>query len=94
MKGSVRNKLIALAALVILIPLLAVGIVNYFVAKEELEKVGEMGLQNGTYAVLDLIDELNVQVENGSLTLKEAQERAKEKIMGPMATDGTRPIDN
>ena len=94
MKGSVRNKLIALAALVILIPLLAVGVVNYFVAKEELEKVGEMGLQNGTYAVLDLIDELNVQVENGSLTLKEAQERAKEKIMGPMAADGTRPIEN
>ena len=94
MKGSVRNKLIALAALVILIPLLAVGVVNYFVAKEELEKVGEMGLQNGTYAVLDLIDELNIQVENGSLTLKEAQERAKVKIMGPMAADGTRPLDN
>lgn len=94
MRGSVRNKLIALAALVILIPLLAVGVVNYFVAKEELETVGKMGLQNGTYAVLDLLDELNVQVENGALTLEEAQERAKEKIMGPMAADGTRPLDN
>lgn len=94
LKGSVRNKLIALAALVILIPLLAVGIVNYFVAKQELEKVGEMGLQNGTYAVLDLIDELNVQVENGTISLEDAQERAKDKIMGPMATDGTRALDN
>ncbi|AXH99953.1 methyl-accepting chemotaxis protein [Sporosarcina sp. PTS2304] len=94
MRGSVRNKLIALASLVILIPLLAVGIVNYFVAKQELEKVGEMGLQNGTYAVLDLIDELNVQVENGTLTLKEAQERAKTKIMGPMNADGKRTLDN
>ncbi|ARD47713.1 chemotaxis protein [Sporosarcina sp. P37] len=94
MRGSVRNKLIALAALVILIPLFAVGIVNYYVAKQELENVGEMGLQNGTYAVLDLIDELNAQVENGTLTLEDAQERAKEKIMGPMNADGTRPLNN
>ncbi|WP_228548324.1 methyl-accepting chemotaxis protein [Sporosarcina obsidiansis] len=95
MKGSVRNKLIALAALVILIPLLVVGIVNYFVAKQELEIVGEMGLQNGTYAVLDLIDELNVQVENGTLSLQEAQDRAKLKIMGAPLTDGgTRSLDN
>ncbi|PIC78931.1 chemotaxis protein [Sporosarcina sp. P18a] len=94
MKGSVRNKLIALAALVILIPLLAVGIVNYFVAKQELESVGEMGLQNGTYAILDLIDELNVQVENGTISLENAQKRAKDKIMGPMATDGTRSLEN
>ena len=95
MKGSVRNKLIALAALVILIPLILVGIVNYFVAKSELEKVGEMGLQNGTYAVLDLIDELNVQVENGALTLQEAQDRAKIKIMGaPLDEGGTRSLDN
>ncbi|PID24366.1 methyl-accepting chemotaxis protein [Sporosarcina sp. P7] len=94
MKGSVRNKLIALAALVILIPLLAVGIVNYFVAKQELESVGEMGLQNGTYAILDLIDELNVQVENGTISLEDAQKRAKDKIMGPMATDGTRSLEN
>ncbi|PID14335.1 chemotaxis protein [Sporosarcina sp. P34] len=94
MKGSVRNKLIALAALVILIPLLAVGIVNYFVAKQELESVGEMGLQNGTYAILDLIDELNVQVENGTMSLENAQKRAKDKIMGPMATDGTRSLEN
>ncbi|WP_301109704.1 methyl-accepting chemotaxis protein [Sporosarcina sp.] len=94
MKGSVRNKLIALAALVILIPLLVVGIVNYFVAKSELEQVGEMGLQNGTYAVLDLIDELNAQVEAGTLTLQEAQDRAKDKIMGSLQDDGTRSIDN
>ncbi|GKV65056.1 MULTISPECIES: methyl-accepting chemotaxis protein [unclassified Sporosarcina] len=94
MKGSVRNKLIALAALVILIPLLVVGIVNYFVAKSELEHVGEMGLQNGTYAVLDLIDELNAQVEAGTLSLQEAQDRAKNKIMGTRNEDGTRSLDN
>ncbi|MDV6379318.1 methyl-accepting chemotaxis protein [Sporosarcina sp. GW1-11] len=94
MRGSVRNKLIALAALVILIPLLTVGVVNYFVAKQELELVGEMGLENGTYAVLDLIDELNIQVEDGTLTLEEAQERAKTKIMGPMNADGKRSLEN
>lgn len=94
MKGSVRNKLIALAALVILIPLIVVGTINYFVAKHELETVGEMGMQNGTYAVLDLIDELNAQVEAGYLSLEEAQEKAKTKIIGPMQADGTRPLEN
>lgn len=89
-----RNKLIALASLVILIPLLTVGIVNYFVAKQELEDAGTLGIKNGTYAVLDLIDELNKEVENGSLTLEDAQERAKVKIMGTMDADGKRSLDN
>lgn len=89
-----RNKLIALATLVILIPLLTVGIVNYFVAKQELEDAGTLGIKNGTYAVLDLIDELNKEVEKGSLTLEDAQERAKVKIMGTMDADGKRSLDN
>lgn len=94
MRKSVRNKLVALAAIVILLPLIVVGIVNYTVAKKELEAVGTMGLENGTYAIIDLIDELNAQVKNGMITLSVAQERAKTKIIGPQNEDGTRPLTN
>ncbi|MFS0576995.1 methyl-accepting chemotaxis protein [Sporosarcina sp. 179-K 3D1 HS] len=94
MKVSVRTKLVSLALIVILFPILIVGFVNYFVAKNELDEVGKMGLQNGTYAVLDLIEELDRQVKDGHLTLDEAQERAKTKILGLKQADGTRPIDN
>ncbi len=94
MKGSVRNKLVLLASFVILIPLIAVGVVNYYVAKSELDDVGKLGLQNGTYAVLDLIDVLNEEVKKGALTLEEAQELASIKIIGEKQSDGTRTIDN
>lgn len=94
MKMSVRNKLLALAAIVILVPLLIVGTVSYFVAKNELDQIGRLGIQNGTYAVLDLIDELDDQVQSGALTLEEAQEKARTKIIGPQNPDGTRPIAN
>lgn len=94
MKMSVRNKLMALAAIVILFPLIIVGTVNYFVAKGELDDIGRLGIQNGTYAVLDLIEEMDEQVKAGALTLEEAQERVRTKIIGPKNADGTRPIDN
>lgn len=84
----------SLAAIVILFPLIIVGTVNYFVAKNELDEIGRLGIQNGTYAVLDLISELDDQVKSGALTLEEAKERARTKIVGPKNADGTRPIDN
>ncbi|QTD42914.1 methyl-accepting chemotaxis protein [Sporosarcina sp. Te-1] len=94
MKHSVRNKLVALGALVILLPLLGVGIVNYVIAKQELDQVGRLGLENGTYAILDLISILDNNVKNGNLTLEEAQEIAREKIIGKRNSAGNRSITN
>lgn len=91
---SVRNKLVLLAIVVIFLPLLAVGIINYNVSKNELEKIGKLGMQNGTYAILDLIEELNKEYEDGYITLEEAQQRAASKILGNLNEDGTRNIEN
>lgn len=91
---SVRNKLMALAAIVIILPLIVVGTVSYFVAQSELDTIGQLGLQNGTYAILDLIEELDDQVQNGTLTIEEAQEKARVQIVGVKHADGTRSIDN
>lgn len=91
---SVRNKLVLLAIVVIFLPLLAVGIINYNVSQNELEKIGKLGMQNGTYAILDLIEELNKEYEGGYITLEEAQQRAASKILGNLNEDGTRKIEN
>lgn len=94
MRNSVRNKLVLLASIVILIPLIAVGVMNYVVAKSELDQVGRLGLQNGAYAIVDLIDVLQQEVTSGHITLEEAQDIAKTKIVGKKQADGTRTIDN
>lgn len=94
MKGSVRSKLLVLASIVISIPLLMVGLNNYLLAKNELDELGKLGIQNGTYAILDLIDELSKEVEKGNLTLEEAQGRAADKIIGPLNEDDKRSITN
>ena len=94
MKGSVRSKLLVLASIVISIPLLMVGLNDYLLAKNELDELGKLGIQNGTYAILDLIDELSKEVEKGNLTLEEAQGRAADKIIGPLNEDDKRTITN
>lgn len=92
--NSVRNKLVGLAVIVILVPTLLVGIVSYFIAKNELNNVGQSGLENGTYAMISMIAELDKQVEKGYLTLEEAQEQARVQIVGQKTGEKTRSIDN
>lgn len=92
--NSVRSKLVLLALIVILLPALTVGIVNYSLAKNELDKVGRLGLENGTHVLVAVIEELNEQVQKGNMTLEEAQERARVQIVGAQTGDGGRTIDN
>ncbi|MDM5353192.1 cache domain-containing protein [Lysinibacillus sphaericus] len=91
---SVRNKLVALAIIVILISTVLVGTVNYFVAKSEMDQVGRQSLKNGTLGILELIAQLDEQVRNGKLTIEEAQESARTQIVGNKIEDHKRSIDN
>lgn len=94
MMKSVRNKLVTLAIIVILIPTTLVGMVNYFVAKSEINEVGRQSLKNGTLGILELIAQLDEQVQQGKLTLDEAQEHARTQIVGKKTEDNKRSIDN
>lgn len=91
---SVRNKLVSLAIIVILLSTGLVGAVNYIVVKGELDQVGRNSLKNGTLGILELIAQLDTQVQNGKLTLKEAQESARTQIVGKKIEDNKRSIDN
>lgn len=94
MRGSLKSKLLVLALIVILLPLSILGLNNYLLAKKELDELGKMGIQNGTYAILDLIDELNKEVEKGVITIEEAKARVADKIIGPLKEDNKRSITN
>ncbi|MET4561751.1 methyl-accepting chemotaxis protein [Lysinibacillus parviboronicapiens] len=91
---SVRNKLVGLAIIVILIPTVLVGTVNYFVAKNEIDNIGRLSLKNGTLGLMEVIATLDEQVQQGSLTLEQAQERARTQIVGEKTEDNKRSIDN
>ncbi|WP_108307315.1 methyl-accepting chemotaxis protein [Metalysinibacillus jejuensis] len=94
MRHSVRNKLVSLAFIVIVIPTLLIGFVNYVVAKQELDNVGRLGLQNGVASIVQLIDSTNQQVVNSDLTLEEAQEYVRTQMIGPKNAEGKRAIQN
>ncbi len=91
---TVRHKLVSLAIIVILISTGLVGTVNYIVVKGELDQVGQQSLKNGTLGILNLIEQLDAQVQNGKLTLEEAQESARTQIVGKKVEDNKRSIDN
>lgn len=91
---SVRNKLVSLSIIVILLSTGLVGTVNYMVVKGELDQVGRDSLKNGTLGILELIAQLDTQVQNGKLTLEEAQESARTQIVGNKIEDNKRSIDN
>lgn len=94
MSHSVRNKLVSLAIIVILIPTILIGVVNYFVAKKELDTVGRLGLQNGALGITQLISTLDNQVKLGNLSLEEAQEDVRNHMIGAKNADDTRTITN
>ncbi|EOD01578.1 methyl-accepting chemotaxis protein [Caldisalinibacter kiritimatiensis] len=92
-KLSIKNKMIATACLLLIIPNLVIGLVSYNVAKNELNQKGKVILKNGVKMALQLIDAKNKEVEKGNLTLEEAQEQVKVYLLGHKRKDGTRPIN-
>lgn len=94
MKLSIRGKLIAITTILLIVPSLIIGIMGYSTAKENLDDIGAKGLKNDVQLALQLIDMANQQVEEGNLTLEEAQEQVKQKLIGPMQADGKRTIES
>ncbi len=93
MKLSIRSKLISITAILLALPILIVGGVSYNSAKGSLDELGAKGLKNNVKMAIQMIDVLNAEVEKGNLTLEDAQEQVKEKLLGKKQVDGKRSID-
>ncbi|MDI2588353.1 methyl-accepting chemotaxis protein [Psychrobacillus sp. NEAU-3TGS] len=89
---KIRSKLFIISICLLLIPSLIIGVSGYTSAKKNLDELGEKTLKNGVEMALILIDSKNEAVENGDLTLEEAQEQVKQYLIGELQSDGKRAI--
>ncbi|MEG0260725.1 MAG: methyl-accepting chemotaxis protein [Lysinibacillus sp.] len=90
---SLKRKLIILCVLLLIIPAATIGISAYYTSKEQLSQAGADQLKQGTQMVIGMIALLNQEVEDGNLSLEEAQEKLKVELLGEKNADNRRPND-
>lgn len=90
---TISVKLISMASLLMIVPLIITGVFSYQIAKSELNKKGELALKNSVKQVLQLIDSKQGEIELGHLTETEAQEQVKVYLLGEKDSEGKRPIN-
>ncbi|WP_458413684.1 methyl-accepting chemotaxis protein [Schinkia sp. CFF1] len=90
---TIRKKLITVILLLLAIPSLVIGFIGYEISKSHLEVQGEEKLENNVSMAIEMINLLNKDVESGSLSLGEAQERFRSAILGEKQENGIRPIN-
>jgi len=91
--NSIRTKLLLFSLLLLIIPSAVIGFTSYNKTVDELDAAGQAQLKNNVQLVLEMIDLLNSEVEQGTMTLEEAQDKVKTVILGEKGADGTRPIN-
>lgn len=92
MRRKIAIELLVIAFLFLTVPSLLVGIASYRVAKGELDQLGARALQNQVTMAMRLLQGLDYCVQEGHMSLAEAQERAKALLIGEQNPDGTRSI--
>jgi methyl-accepting chemotaxis protein len=90
---TIRTKLILVTELLLIIPVLVLGLISYQVGKQELEDSGKILLKNSVEMTLNVIEQNQTLVDEGKLTIEEAQEKVREYMLGKKEADGTRPIN-
>ncbi|EDL64107.1 methyl-accepting chemotaxis protein [Bacillus sp. SG-1] len=81
--NKISTKLLFGITILILVATTTLGLLSYNFAKNELIKSGKLDLQHIVGNSISAIDLLNQQVEAGNMTLKEAQQEARELLVGP-----------
>lgn len=89
----IKTKLILVMILLLSIPVLVLGLVSYYVARAELENSGKVLLKNSVEMTLQVIDANQKLVDQGKLSLDDAQERVREYMLSEKQADGTRKIN-
>lgn len=91
-RQSIKGKILLITIGVLVVSNVAIGFLGYSIAREQLNEKGETILQNAVEMSVQMIDLANEEVENGTLSLEEAQENVKAYLLGERLEDGTRPI--
>lgn len=91
---SIKGKLLITSVLLLTIPIIVLGFLSYDKAKSSLDEHGAKRLETSVKMTIEMIDALHKDVEKGTLSLEEAQERVKETVLGVRGPDGTRAINS
>ncbi|MFS0560658.1 methyl-accepting chemotaxis protein [Terribacillus sp. 179-K 1B1 HS] len=83
-RNSLAARLMIIVAAITIICGAAVGTISYLTAKNELINAGKMDLQHMAHSATSVLVLLNERVENGEMTLEEAQEEARTILNGPI----------
>ncbi|WP_342558410.1 methyl-accepting chemotaxis protein [Metasolibacillus sp. FSL K6-0083] len=89
---SIQGKLLIFSFLIFFIPSLIISIVSYSTAKQGMDEVGKTVIKNSVETSLELIAIAETEVQNGMVTLEEAQELVKSQLIGALNAEGQRPI--
>ena len=89
---TLRAKLVSLCLVILIVPTIVIGFSSYTVSKNEMNESGKAALENSVRMVIGMINLLNEQVENGSLTLEQAQEKLRVELLGEKNADNKRPV--
>lgn len=92
-KWTIKSKLVTISLLLLIIPMLVLGTLSYFKTSSSLDRMGERLLKNNVEQTIEMIRVMNESVENGDLSLIEAQEKVKMAMLGDKNADGTREIN-
>ncbi|WP_088104051.1 methyl-accepting chemotaxis protein [Halalkalibacter urbisdiaboli] len=93
MKLTIKTKLTFFSLLLLTIPIITIGIINYQSSKDALDDSGRNELKTSIRMSIELIESLDKLVQTGEISLEDAQEIAKSQLLGPKAADGSRPIN-
>lgn len=83
MKNKISFKLLVIILLLISSIGVILGSVSYHYAKKELITSGKLDLAHLTETATEVLEILNEDVEQGTLTVDEAQEKARDILIGP-----------
>lgn len=90
---SIGRKMIAFCLVLLILPIGIVGEIGYKVARNETNALIEKDLQHTVKFAIQMAGLLQRSVEEGLMSLEEAQELMKQTLLGPLREDGTRPIN-
>lgn len=91
--GTIKRKLLTVSILLLTIPLLVLGFFSYEKSSSSLDELGQTNLKNSVEQTIEMMKVLNAQVEEGKLSLEDAQEKVRVAILGEKGADDKRPIN-
>jgi methyl-accepting chemotaxis protein len=90
---TIRSKLLLFCALLLLVPTLTLAAISYKEAQIETDALIRENLENSVKLMIQNIHQLQLMVDQGLLSLEQAQEQAKIAMLGELGQDGKRPIN-